>query len=160
MPYPRRTLASLGLLFVLGCSSSDDGVAGRPKTYPVDGLVLYNGNPVEGATVVFNSPTENRGAAGLTDAQGRFTLKTFKPGDGAVAGDVAELGGALGDDPALRGIADDGCGQGVFGLVLERRDQGDDEQHQCASDDVVVEPVEQQRSEDGEASHGDRGDCG
>jgi len=86
MPYPRRTLASLGLLFVLGCSSSDDGVAGRPKTYPVDGLVLYNGNPVEGATVVFNSPTENRGAAGLTDAQGRFTLKTFKPGDGAVAG--------------------------------------------------------------------------
>lgn len=86
MTYPGRTLGILGLLLVMGCSSGDEGPAGRPKTFPVDGVVLHNGKPVEGATVVFNSPTENRGATALTDGKGRFKLTTFKPGDGAVEG--------------------------------------------------------------------------
>src|SRR5690606_36287931 len=46
----------------------------------------YKGQPVEGATVVFNSPTANRGAYGGTDAKGRFSLTTFERDDGAVAG--------------------------------------------------------------------------
>ncbi len=74
------------LLLAVGCSSHDSSVPGRQKTYPVEGVVLYKGKPVEGATVVFNSSTENRGATALTDAKGRFALTTFKPGDGAVAG--------------------------------------------------------------------------
>ena len=43
-------------------------------------------------------------------------------GDGAVAGDVAELGGPLGTTPRSR-RADDGRGQQVLGLVLEPGDQ-------------------------------------
>jgi len=88
MTFPIKSFAPLVfVLLVLGCSSRDNqGVAGRQKTYRVQGVVTYNGNPVEEATVVFNSPTENRAASATTDAQGRFNLTTFEPGDGAVAG--------------------------------------------------------------------------
>lgn len=76
------------LLLSVGCSSrgADQWTAKRPKTYPVQGVVLHKGKPVDGATVVFNSAAENRAAFGVTDAAGRFTLTTFDSGDGAVAG--------------------------------------------------------------------------
>lgn len=76
------------LLLTLGCSSPSDDpwAAQRPKTYPVEGVVFYQGKPVEGATVVFNSPKENRAAYGVTDNAGLFSLTTFETGDGAVAG--------------------------------------------------------------------------
>ncbi len=48
------------------------------------GIVTYNGDPIEGATVVFQ-PAEGPLALGKTDAEGRFTLLTG--GDsGAVVG--------------------------------------------------------------------------
>jgi hypothetical protein len=46
-------------------------------------------------------------------------------GDGALAGDVAELARSLGVDTPLCGMADDGRGQQVLGLVLEGCDQGE-----------------------------------
>lgn len=76
------------LLLTAGCSwqAGDEWTARRPRTYPVEGVVLYQGKPVDGATVVFNSAAENRAAFGVTDSAGRFSLTTFDSGDGAVAG--------------------------------------------------------------------------
>ncbi len=80
---------SLWLLLVamslsLGCSGSDD--PNRPKTYPVSGTVKLNGTAVEGATVTFQLIEGKENAIGLTDQSGKYTLSTFRPNDGAVAG--------------------------------------------------------------------------
>ncbi|MEN6493854.1 MAG: hypothetical protein ABFD16_06140 [Thermoguttaceae bacterium] len=58
--FSRFMLSSLVLSLLLlsaGCSSrgADQWTAKRPKTYPVQGVVLHKGKPVDGATVVFNS---------------------------------------------------------------------------------------------------------
>ena len=54
------------------------------------GTLTHNGNPVEGATILFGpvpgSPADNRAASAKTDASGRFTLMTLIPGDGAYPG--------------------------------------------------------------------------
>ncbi|HPU08057.1 MAG TPA: carboxypeptidase-like regulatory domain-containing protein [Thermogutta sp.] len=82
------TAVALGV--VIGCSRSD----GRPKTYPVTGVVTLNGTPVEGATVVFVPKTPAQpGAQGpqaataTTDTSGRYALGTFAKGDGAIPGE-------------------------------------------------------------------------
>jgi len=72
-------LAMLGLM--VGCGPN------RPEMAPVSGTVLYEGKPLEGATVKFMPEGEGRPATGTTDAEGRFTLTTFEKGDGAVVGD-------------------------------------------------------------------------
>ena len=78
-----RRLVFAGLVLLtalfLGCGPS------RPKTIYVKGVVKLDGNPVEGAAVLF-SPEEGRPASGTTDAQGKFELQTFEPRDGAVMG--------------------------------------------------------------------------
>ncbi len=58
----------------------------RPRTVPVSGSVRYRGNPVADADVAFITPGNARYAIGVTDGQGRFTLGTFMPGDGAIPG--------------------------------------------------------------------------
>ncbi len=68
----------LGFLLLTGCSGE------HPATYPVAGEVLQNGQPVADASVVFTS--QGPLAKGTTDAAGKFTLRTFADGDGAVAG--------------------------------------------------------------------------
>lgn len=73
------------LISVLGCGQPTD--PNRPKTYPVSGTVTQAGQPVEGANVVFQLADGSRGAVGVTDASGKYTLMTFSAGDGAVAGD-------------------------------------------------------------------------
>ena len=79
----RRTIGCLGLwvfgcFVVLGCGVS------HPDTHEVTGEVTYNGQPVDGANVVFT--LDGPLASGVTDAAGKFTLRTFEDGDGAVAG--------------------------------------------------------------------------
>jgi hypothetical protein len=71
------------LLLLSSCSSRE--ASDRPRTYPVTGVVTYQGNPVEGATVTFIG--EKYSATGRTDSQGRYKLTTFQAGDGAVPGD-------------------------------------------------------------------------
>jgi hypothetical protein len=99
--------AAVALL--VGCG--DKWTASRPRPVPVSGTVLYQDQPVEGATVVFVPEGHDYAAAGVTDASGRFELRTFEPGDGAVPGDYkvtvrkVETSGALGssqDDDAER----------------------------------------------------------
>ena len=81
---PCRVLALLAAA-ALGCSSGDRG-----PMHPVRGQVLYNGKPVKGAQVVFH-PLEPQSVnvqkpLAYTDAEGRFSLMSERPGDGAPAG--------------------------------------------------------------------------
>ena len=101
---PLQMLFVLGLLaplYGLGCGAADDG---RPTRYPVSGTVTMNGQPVAGATLNFLSSDGSRSAVGQTDAQGRYELTTFSPGDGALPGDygVAIMKYELTTDAAAR----------------------------------------------------------
>jgi len=80
-------LAAAAILAAAGCGSRRDRwVENRPPTYAARGVVTLAGTPVAGATVVFSSADFRLSACGFTDSRGRFTLRTFEPGDGAVAG--------------------------------------------------------------------------
>lgn len=88
-------------LLGLGCSHQDSD---RPATYSVTGTVTYKGQPVDGATVAFQSADGSHGSMGVTGSDGKYTLTTFKSGDGAVPGNYSvkvfkyrlEGGGAAG----------------------------------------------------------------
>lgn len=94
----RNCVGTILLLMVAlsGCGGvGDEWTNGRPPVYPSSGEILYNGNPLEGANVIFSpvvegvqdaGPNGAPGAAGRTDAEGRFVLTTFRDGDGAPAG--------------------------------------------------------------------------
>ena len=75
-----------------GCSQNreDRWTRARPPTYRVTGVVTYQGKPVEAAKVVFRTrhadTSREYAAFGYTDSSGRYSLQTYKPGDGAVAG--------------------------------------------------------------------------
>lgn len=91
--HTRRMSSAVGLLFLGGfllhssCSRSD-----YQKTFPVAGLVTMNGKPVEGATVTL-VPSGSGGvsAAGTTDHEGKFSVKTYMAAthqpQGAIAGE-------------------------------------------------------------------------
>ncbi len=70
---------ALGIFTLAGCGP------GGPSTVPVSGTVTYQGQPVDGARIMFVA-TGGPPANGVTDAQGRFSLTTVEPGDGAVVG--------------------------------------------------------------------------
>ncbi|TVS20208.1 MAG: carboxypeptidase regulatory-like domain-containing protein [Planctomycetaceae bacterium] len=73
----------LVLVSVYGCG----GGAVREPTVPVTGVVTYNGEPVEGATVAFGAASgQDRPASGTTDGAGRFSLTTYAQDDGAIPG--------------------------------------------------------------------------
>lgn len=76
--------------WILGCAALPLLLAGckgnnNPATYPVTGVVKFKGQPLANVIVTF-FPTDGRPAAGKTDGEGRFTLTTFQPGDGALPG--------------------------------------------------------------------------
>jgi len=75
----------LASMLALGCPGQQGG--DRPSTSPVSGTVTYDGQPVDGATVAFQSADGSRSAVGVTDAGGKYTLTTFESGDGAVPGE-------------------------------------------------------------------------
>lgn len=72
----------LGICTMLsGCGGGGNG----PVTVPAKGVVTYKGKPVPKLSVAF-LPDKGMVAEGTTDANGRFTLTTKKPGDGAMVG--------------------------------------------------------------------------
>jgi hypothetical protein len=81
--------SALLLAALLGCG--DD----RLSVYPVSGKVSVNGQPAEGATVIFytqNTDLRRPGVPipkGTVAADGTFKLTTYQDGDGAPAGDYA-----------------------------------------------------------------------
>lgn len=74
-----------------GCSRhyEDRLSRARPPVYKTTGRVTWSGSPAAGATVTLQSLTLNLTASGETDRDGLFTLTTWRPGDGAVAGEHA-----------------------------------------------------------------------
>lgn len=85
-----------------GCSDS------RQPVFPVQGSVVFSGKPPTGAQVVFH-PVGKSGIdavrpSGQVDAEGKFSLTTFKAGDGAPAGDyevTVEQWVSKNDNPAV-----------------------------------------------------------
>jgi hypothetical protein len=86
----RRALALLPLALVL-CGCGGD----KPKFVPVAGRVIVDGKPVANLMVTFQPVGAKEGhdpgpgSAGVTDANGRYTLKVSSQqfsGDGAVVG--------------------------------------------------------------------------
>lgn len=84
----------LAALVAAGCARHHEDEWSRkwPPRYPSAGTVELDGQPLEGAVVTFFTEKSDLGnkpfsAVGFTDTAGRFVLKTFRPDDGAVAGD-------------------------------------------------------------------------
>jgi carboxypeptidase family protein len=73
-------LTGVGLFVGCGHKSGAEGVV------KVAGTVTYEGQPIEGANVIFGADGEGRSASGTTDASGRFHLTTLEPYDGAIPG--------------------------------------------------------------------------
>jgi hypothetical protein len=89
-PGIRQVWVLAGLLVLSGCAD------GRVARYPVSGTLNVDGQPAEGAIVIFcpvsTAPEADRlRPAGRTDASGKFDLTTIELGDGAPAGDYKVL---------------------------------------------------------------------
>ena len=81
-----RYLIGILLFTGRGVPPGCGGGAGIEGTIAASGTVTYQGQPVEGAAVVFAPEGQGRAASGLTDASGRFELTTLTPGDGVLPG--------------------------------------------------------------------------
>lgn len=80
-----RSAAVISLLMVVcGCGGETD--PNRKPTYPVSGKVTLEGKPVADATLTFSPEEGQPVATGRTDAEGRYTLTTYEPDDGAAEG--------------------------------------------------------------------------
>ncbi len=82
-----RCLSLVAVALSLPCLLGGCGAGDHPDTYPVGGVVTLNGQPVAEATVNFFPVAEGQSSVGRTDAQGRYELTTFDPGDGALPGE-------------------------------------------------------------------------
>jgi hypothetical protein len=76
---------------VIGCSQhyEDKFSRARPPVFKATGQVMWNGAPASGALVTLHSKSHNVSASGTADADGKFSLTTWRFGDGAVAGEHA-----------------------------------------------------------------------
>ena len=72
-------LVAVSVITAVGCGGGD-----KLRMADAAGTVTYNGDPLEGATVVF-VPESGLPATGITDAEGRFTWNT-RGDSGAVVG--------------------------------------------------------------------------
>ncbi len=82
-----RPAAGLSLCCaVFGCGGHAGPTAEIEKTVPAAGVVTYGGQPLENYQVTFYPSDGRRAASGKTNAEGRFTLGTNAPDDGAPPG--------------------------------------------------------------------------
>lgn len=86
-----QIVAYLAMLVSAGCSRhyEDKFSRARPPVFKTTGSVTWNGEPAVGALVTLQSQSHNLAASGKTNAKGQFTLTTWRPDDGAVAGEHA-----------------------------------------------------------------------
>lgn len=82
----RYTLAVTFVALAMAGCAKDKWTQQRPKVVRTAGRVIYKGQPLEGAHITFTNPAAKVSAYGRTDADGKFTLTTFEPNDGAVPG--------------------------------------------------------------------------
>jgi len=91
---------SIGCATLAGCGRSQRWPA---RTEPTTAVVRLDGAPVEGALVLLGPVGKGYASQGTTAADGKATLTTFRPGDGAVAGRYKVLVSSeeVRDNPAL-----------------------------------------------------------
>ncbi|MDR1957484.1 MAG: carboxypeptidase-like regulatory domain-containing protein [Planctomycetaceae bacterium] len=70
-------------LFCAGCGKS----GGLGGLVPAKGVLKFNGQPVEGASVTFHPTGQTRSASAITDAKGNFTAMTLNLNDGIYPGE-------------------------------------------------------------------------
>jgi hypothetical protein len=102
----RKAFAIFALLCsvtLAGCSDGTVGSSSREKVYKVTGKVTMGGAPVANAFVTFAPSGKQPAATGRTDTEGKYTLTTYDPGDGAAAGDYTALVTKEGAAPAAPG---------------------------------------------------------
>ena len=88
--YPQKYFY-LPVLLVIALCSFGCGQSG-PSVEHVQGVVTLDGAPLEGATVFFSPKgPEGKGASGMTQSDGSFTLNMqgAKPGAGTAVGDYS-----------------------------------------------------------------------
>lgn len=78
------------ILLVIGCQQPGYEWEERP-VFPVEGQVLIRGRPQPGVQVTFHPLDQSQAGRprGVTDAEGRFRLRTYTVDDGAPAGEYA-----------------------------------------------------------------------
>jgi hypothetical protein len=82
---------AIGLLALVALVAANGCGDGKITRYPVTGTVLVDGQPAEGAMVIFcpvggTEEFQRERPFGTTDASGKYELRTFVPGDGAPEG--------------------------------------------------------------------------
>lgn len=91
-----RWLASLFALsavaWLAGCSYEDEWTKSLPATVEATGYLTLDGEPVDGASIVF-APADGKthAAKALSDSSGYFSLDAFPSKEGAVPGDYKIL---------------------------------------------------------------------
>jgi hypothetical protein len=80
-------VSSAGLvLAVLGLALTAGGCASGPRVVKVSGTVTRGGKPVDRLVVNFTPEQEGKASWGITDKDGRYTLKYERDRDGALVG--------------------------------------------------------------------------
>jgi hypothetical protein len=98
-----RFLFGATLLFALGCGGSD----GEEGLAPVTGQITYDGQPVPAGEIHFYPVDGQRSSSGTIEADGKYALTSYQPGDGALIGkhkvviDAKEAGAPLPDPDTL-----------------------------------------------------------
>lgn len=80
----RNLLILLGMILLCAGCRHDAGLEGL---VPVEGIVTLNDEPVENAFLLFRPIGQGQAASATTNTDGRFSLMTFQPGDGARSGE-------------------------------------------------------------------------
>lgn len=78
---PMRLLAAITAVCVVSTGCGD----GRPARVPVSGRVTIDGQPLSYGFIQFR-PAGARASSARLNSEGRFTLKCFEDGDGAIPG--------------------------------------------------------------------------
>lgn len=87
-----RARVTVSIVLPLALALASCGQGDNPALYPVQGKVIFKGQPAEGATVMFqreDAPTTTTVSyvpTGTTDKHGNFALQTQDVGYGAPAG--------------------------------------------------------------------------
>ena len=93
MKLKNRSALAIGRLQLLGmiaiCTLSGlVGCGGDSGTVPVSGQVVFpDGSPLDHGIIEMRHTSLPHVARGEVDSNGKFTVSTYKPGDGAIPGD-------------------------------------------------------------------------
>lgn len=103
-------------LITLGCGGSD-----RVPVYPVKGYVALDGSPMKGGGAITLIPVGNqrgKGAGGIIEEDGSYSLSTYGTNDGSMAGEFhVIISQTVYDEPVNNGDSDSG---GWTGEAVER----------------------------------------